>query len=271
MKFYSSLLLQLALAGVAVLPTILAGGGDCCKFTLSSKGSFSCPAGQLSDGQIRLNGSEPESTFCIDSQGGITDENGYGCIVTGKFPGESPWTLEISSKLRILAPPTTQVQCDANTSPDDGFSIDSSSNLEYKGSSSFFACPATDTEYNVYVAPNFGQTKCFPITLQASGCQAQTSSSTCAASTVTSVITQLQTITGSPSAVTETTTETETETDSKTWIQTVSISRVPLLPFGGSLHLRGGSCILVIWNLEHLFSLFNVSELCSKINGLTPS
>lgn len=89
MKLYSSLLLRLALAGVTVLPTASAGGGDCCKFILSSKGSFSCPVGQLPDGQIHLNGSEPESTFCIDSKGGVTDENGYGCIVTGKFPAES--------------------------------------------------------------------------------------------------------------------------------------------------------------------------------------
>lgn len=88
MKIYS-ILLQLALASIAVLPAVSAGGG-CCKFTLSSTGSFACPAGQLPDGQIRLNGSEPESTFCIDSKGGITDEKGYGCIVTGKFPRQTP-------------------------------------------------------------------------------------------------------------------------------------------------------------------------------------
>ncbi|CZR63611.1 uncharacterized protein PAC_13508 [Phialocephala subalpina] len=202
MKFYINFLVQLTLFGVAILPITSAGGNDCCRFTLSSKGLFSCPARQLPDGQIRLNGSEPESTFCLDSKGGITDQNSNGCIVTGA--------------------PTTQVQCDASTSPDNGFSIDSSNNLEYKGSSSFFACPATDTEYNIYVAPNFGQTKCFPITLQASGCQAQNStSSTCAALTVTSIVTQMQTVTDSPSTVTQTITQTKTETDSKSWTQTL--------------------------------------------------
>ncbi|KAI0385401.1 hypothetical protein F5Y04DRAFT_276732 [Hypomontagnella monticulosa] len=198
MKFCSAFL-QLGLASIAVLPAVLAGG--CCKFTLSSTGSFACPAGQLPDGQIRLNGSEPISTFCIDSKGGITDGRGYGCIVTEA--------------------PITQVQCNANTAPDDSFFIDSSGTLKYKGSSSFYACPATDTEYNVYVAPNFGQAKCFPITLQASGCGAQASSSTCAASTVTSTITQVQTVTGNAPTVTATETETETQTDSKTLTQTV--------------------------------------------------
>jgi hypothetical protein len=56
----------------------------CCKFTLSASGPFNCPAGQLPDGQIRLNGSEPTSAFCIDQSGKITDQNGFGCIVTGE-------------------------------------------------------------------------------------------------------------------------------------------------------------------------------------------
>lgn len=70
------------------LPSVLAGGqsagSGCCKFTLSSAGPFNCPAGQLSDGQIRLNGTEPTSTFCISPDGKITDQAGFGCIVTGK-------------------------------------------------------------------------------------------------------------------------------------------------------------------------------------------
>ncbi|KAK9415491.1 putative Cyanovirin-N domain-containing protein [Seiridium unicorne] len=56
----------------------------CCKFTLTASAPFSCPAGQLPDGQIHLNGSQPTSTFCIDQGGKITDQNGYGCIVTGE-------------------------------------------------------------------------------------------------------------------------------------------------------------------------------------------
>ncbi|KAG4428503.1 hypothetical protein IFR05_016014 [Cadophora sp. M221] len=120
-----------------------------CAFSIESAGSFACPAGQLSDGQIRLNGTEETSTFYIDGDG-ITDLNGFGCIVT--------------------EPPTTQIQCDEGKSPSPGFSIDSSDNILYRGSSVFFACPATDTVYNIYVNPDFGQIKCFQIALKASGC-----------------------------------------------------------------------------------------------------
>ena len=56
---------------------------DKCTFTLSSGGAFSCPAGRLEDGQIRLNGSYPTTEFSIVN-GGITDEAGFGCIITGK-------------------------------------------------------------------------------------------------------------------------------------------------------------------------------------------
>lgn len=51
-----------------------------------------------------------------------------------------------------------------------GFTIDADGVISYKGSSQFYACPATDTTYNIYVNPDFGQTKCFGIGLEASGC-----------------------------------------------------------------------------------------------------
>lgn len=89
-------------------------------------------------------------------------------------------------------PPTTQVQCDQGRPPALGFSIDASENLLYQGSPNFYACPATDTEYNVYVNPDFGQTKCFPITLKTSGCGASASSSSCA---LPSTVWQTQTVT----------------------------------------------------------------------------
>ncbi|KAK2613185.1 hypothetical protein N8I77_000112 [Diaporthe amygdali] len=151
------------------LPLAFAGGdasgrSDCCKFTISSAGTFECPAGQLQDGQIRLNGSYDTSSFCIDQGGGITDQNGFGCIVTD--------------------PPTTQFQCDQGKEPTKGFSISPNNTLLYQGSPSFFACPATDAEYNIYVSPNFGQQKCFPITLQTSGCGSQTGE-TCSTATTT--------------------------------------------------------------------------------------
>ncbi|KAH8891556.1 hypothetical protein GQ53DRAFT_841461, partial [Thozetella sp. PMI_491] len=89
--------------------------------------------------------------------------------------------------------PTTQIQCDQGAAPDNGFTIDGSNTLLYHGSSSFFACPATDTEYNIYVNPNFGQTKCFPVTFQASSCGATPPppvSTIWETQTVTQVITQ---------------------------------------------------------------------------------
>ncbi|KAK0642880.1 hypothetical protein B0T16DRAFT_459086 [Cercophora newfieldiana] len=138
------------LAGRRNSGTDLQAGSNCCQFTLSSTGSFDCPAGELEDGQIRLNGTYDTSTFCIDKEGGITNSRGFGCIVTEE--------------------PTTQIQCDHGKKPTPGFSLDTNNTLLYKGSPSFFACPATDTEYNIYVSPNFGQTKCFPITLQSDGC-----------------------------------------------------------------------------------------------------
>lgn len=63
--------------------TLASRGQSGCPFDITSSGAFACPAGELSDGQIRLNGTEDTATFYIDSNGGITDSNGYGCIVTG--------------------------------------------------------------------------------------------------------------------------------------------------------------------------------------------
>lgn len=57
-----------------------------CTFTITSSGGIACPAGELSDGQIRLNGTEATASFTI-LNGQITDSAGRGCIVTGM---ESP-------------------------------------------------------------------------------------------------------------------------------------------------------------------------------------
>ena len=145
-----TLYLGLALFHATLANQVGTRGAECCKFTLASKAPFPCDAGQLEDGQIRLNGSYPTTEFCLDQQsGGITDDSGLGCIVTEA--------------------PNTQVQCDHGKPPTPGFSIGADHTLLYHGSPSFFACPATDTEYNIYVSPDFGQTKCFPITLEAKG------------------------------------------------------------------------------------------------------
>jgi len=179
-------------------------GDQGCAFTISSMPPFSCPAGQLPDGQIRLNGTEDTATFYI-SDGAITDSMGFGCVVT--------------------APPTTQFQCDQGAAPDANFSIDAAGNLLYAGSPSFFACPATDTEYNVYVDPNFGQAKCFAITLQASGCGPGASSCAPAA---TSTLWQTQTVTiNTTQTITTTTTSTEACNSSSTYVSSAqSVSTV---------------------------------------------
>ncbi|KAI1343076.1 hypothetical protein F5Y15DRAFT_276472 [Xylariaceae sp. FL0016] len=130
--------------------------GSGCKFTLSSPSYFTQSAGQLDDGQIRFNGSYPPSRFCLHENGGISDDNGHGCVVTGS--------------------PTTQFQCDHGKPPNTSFSIDANNTLLYRGSTKFFVCPATDTEYNVYVSPDFGQTKCFSLTLTTSACGSTTMS-----------------------------------------------------------------------------------------------
>ncbi|KAH8891255.1 hypothetical protein GQ53DRAFT_765372 [Thozetella sp. PMI_491] len=127
-------------------------GGSGCTFSISSTGGIACPAGQLSDGQIRLNGTEPTAEFTIND-GQITDASGRGCIVTDA--------------------PTTQYQCDEGKSPVSRFAIGADNTLSYNGNSKFWVCPATDTEYNVYIDPDFGQTKCFPVGLTASGCGAR--------------------------------------------------------------------------------------------------
>lgn len=86
--------------------------------------------------------------------------------------------------LHVPEPPTTQFQCDHGKEPARGFSIDGARNLLYHGSPDFWACPATDTEYNIYVRPDFGQEKCVPIGLTASGCSEKATSECAPASTV---------------------------------------------------------------------------------------
>lgn len=57
-----------------------------CSFTITSSGGIACPAGELADGQIRLNGSEPTAQFYF-SDGKITDSEGKGCLITGNSHG----------------------------------------------------------------------------------------------------------------------------------------------------------------------------------------
>ncbi|PMD33984.1 hypothetical protein L207DRAFT_571397 [Hyaloscypha variabilis F] len=134
-----------------------------CSFELTSSGGESGTIGQLSDGQNRIGGGLSATTFTINN-GGITDSAGRGCILT---------------------PSIKQFQCDQGAGPTYGFVIDSNETLTYSGSSVFYACPASDTEWNLYTTPVTGQEKCVEITLTASGCGAAAS----VAPTVTTVTT----------------------------------------------------------------------------------
>ncbi|KAK4153452.1 hypothetical protein C8A00DRAFT_33814 [Chaetomidium leptoderma] len=145
-----------------------------CHFTLKSLGRFAGLVSQLADGPFRLNASAPTANFYLDASGGITDSRGFGCIVRD--------------------PPTTQILCGQGNLPATGFSIDASKSLLYHGSGAFWACPGTDTEYNVYVNPDFNQSKCFAIALTASGCGTLPAASSCLPAT-TVWETQTQTVT----------------------------------------------------------------------------
>jgi len=142
---------------VATLALLVAGanalvgrGGTCC-FSLTASGGASGTLGQLSDGQNRIGGGLPAAQYCIDSNGGITDGSGRGCILT---------------------PPTTQFQCDVGASPTTGFSVGCDGTLSYNGNSNFVACQTGDNgELNVYTTSGSGQTGCVNIELTASSCQ----------------------------------------------------------------------------------------------------
>ncbi|KAH7371761.1 hypothetical protein BKA64DRAFT_767993 [Cadophora sp. MPI-SDFR-AT-0126] len=155
-----------------------------CSFTIISSGTFVCPAGQLDDGQIRLNGTQEVSTFYINN-GQITDSKGRGCIITEA--------------------PSTQIQCDEGKTAAQGFSIDSNNILSWKGRSQFSACPATDTEYNIYINPNFGQAKCVGIQLIAGGCSVSEPTTSSTVSCAIQTITETCTVTATEQVITTST------------------------------------------------------------------
>ncbi|KAK5128125.1 hypothetical protein LTR08_004178 [Meristemomyces frigidus] len=121
-------------ASAAILPR------DQCCFSLTASGGQSGTLSQLSDGQNRIGASGSTASYCINN-GAITDSSGRGCILTS---------------------PTTQFQCDAGATASSGFSVTSGGDLDYNGSGTFYACPATDSgEYNIYTQPVDGQSNRF--------------------------------------------------------------------------------------------------------------
>ncbi|KZF26270.1 hypothetical protein L228DRAFT_264689 [Xylona heveae TC161] len=128
---------------------LVARDGNCC-FHLTASGGESGTVGQLSDGQNRIGGGLSPATYCIDSNGGLTDGNGRGCILT---------------------PPTTQFQCDSGATPTGGFSVGCDGSVSYNGNSNFQACPTGENgEYNIYTTAPSGQGGCVTITLNADSC-----------------------------------------------------------------------------------------------------
>jgi len=135
-------------AGLIIGASAAAVRRDQCCFQLTASGGAQGSIGQLGDGQNRIGGGFPPATYCINN-GGITDKNGRGCILT---------------------PPTTQFQCDSGATPTYGFSISQGGEVQYNGSEQFYACPATDNgEYNLYTTPAPGQEKCVKVTLSTGG------------------------------------------------------------------------------------------------------
>ncbi|KAH0360229.1 hypothetical protein KCU65_g9513, partial [Aureobasidium melanogenum] len=125
---------------------------DQCCFSLTAAGGKSGVVGQLGDGQNRIGQtsglSTGQATYCINN-GGLTDENGRGCILT---------------------PPTTQFQCDVGASPTTGFAVSSSGDLTYNGNTQFYACTTGDNGgYNIYTTTTSAQSGCVKITLNTGG------------------------------------------------------------------------------------------------------
>ncbi|KAG9550116.1 hypothetical protein KCU79_g14020, partial [Aureobasidium melanogenum] len=135
---------------VAAADALVARDSSCC-FHLTASGGPGGVVGQLSDGQNRIGQGLPGAQYCIDANGGLTDGNGRGCILT---------------------PPTTQFQCDAGASPTDGFSVSCDGTLAFKGNTEFKSCPTGDNGgYNIYTTAPAGQGGCVSITLSADNCK----------------------------------------------------------------------------------------------------
>ncbi|KAI1002403.1 hypothetical protein K3495_g5795 [Podosphaera aphanis] len=133
-----------------LLTAAAANASSPCLFHLHASGGISGPVWQLDDGQLRVGGDHECADFTI-KDGGITDSKGSGCILT---------------------PEVRQFQCDKGVGPLHGFSIGENGVLSYSQNPTFYACPASEVEWNIYTVPVAGQLKCVAITLTADNCHA---------------------------------------------------------------------------------------------------
>jgi hypothetical protein len=149
---------------------LIARGGSCC-FHLTASGGVSGSIGQLSDGQNRIGGELPVAQYCIDSNGGLTDQAGRGCILTRKIPSFQDHTHRVLTFHGDTTAPTTQFQCDSGASPLTGFSVGCDGTLSYNGNSKFFACQTGENgELNLYTTDGPDKSGCTDITLAADSC-----------------------------------------------------------------------------------------------------
>ena len=127
-------------------------GTGCC-FHLTAEGGPGGQVDQLFDGQNRIGQTGlPEGQYCINGNGGLTDSNGRGCILT---------------------PPTGQWQCDAGATPTPGFSVGSDGKLAMNGSTSFYRAPTGDNGgWNIYDKPLKDEPQSTSVTLLADNCKA---------------------------------------------------------------------------------------------------
>lgn len=148
MKSYIAAAIILAASSEA----LVARRSICCTSLDIVGGSPNGTLGQLGDGQNRVgDDSLPAGTYCFNN-GGFTDENGRGCILT---------------------PPTSQFQCDIGATPTGGFVIGCDGTVTENGSSDFYICPTGDNGgYNVYKTPVAGQQGCEKVMLNAESCRA---------------------------------------------------------------------------------------------------
>ncbi|KAB8300131.1 hypothetical protein EYC80_000361 [Monilinia laxa] len=128
---------------------------DTCSFTLTASGGEAGKVGQLSDGQLRILGGHPTATFTI-SNGTTVDSQGRPCYLTSE---------------------ASQYQCDTGMAATGGFAIGTNGSYSHSGLTVFYACPSSDSDYNIYTTPIAGQSKCFKVGLTASGCFPPVSSS----------------------------------------------------------------------------------------------
>lgn len=128
-----------ALALTAGANALITRTAPCC-FHLDASGAVTGSVGQLSDGQNRVGGGLTPAQYCI-ADGGITDANGRGCILTRTFTSSFRMSLIITD---LLPAPTSQFQCDVGASPTTGFSVGCDGTVAYNGMTTFYECQTGD-------------------------------------------------------------------------------------------------------------------------------